>query len=124
MKKMKPYKGYTATVEFDADEMVLHGRVDNIRDVITFQAVSVDELQSAFEEAIDDYLDLCVERGEQPEKPFSGKFVLRLDADLHRQIAQRSARERKSLNAWIVDAVSAALGVSRPRGAARKSLNS
>src|SRR5215210_6463330 len=123
MKKMKPYKGYTATVEFDADEMVLHGRVENIRDVISFQAVSVDDLQPRFEEAIDDYLDLCSERGEQPEKPFSGKFVLRLDADLHREIALRSARERKSLNAWIVDAVSAALGVSRPRSAARKSLN-
>jgi predicted HicB family RNase H-like nuclease len=115
MKKMKPYKGYTATVEFDADEMVLHGRVENIRDVISFQAVSVDDLQSRFEEAIDDYLDLCSERGEQPEKPFSGKFVLRLDADLHREIALRSARERKSLNAWIVDVVSAALGVQGRR---------
>jgi predicted HicB family RNase H-like nuclease len=124
MKKMKPYKGYTATVEFDADEMVLHGRVENIRDVISFQAVSVDDLQSAFEEAIDDYLDLCSERGEQPEKPFSGKFVLRLDADLHREIALRSARERKSLNAWIVDVVAAALGVSTTRAGTRKSLNS
>ena len=124
MKKMKPYKGYTATVEFDADEMVLHGRVENIRDVISFQAVSVDHLQSAFEEAIDDYLDLCSERGEQPEKPFSGKFVLRLDADLHREIALRSARERKSLNAWIVDVVSAAIGVSASRGRTRRSYNS
>jgi predicted HicB family RNase H-like nuclease len=119
MKKMKAYKGYTATVEFDADEMVLHGRVDNLRDVISFQAASVENLQPAFEEAIDDYLDLCSERGEQPEKPFSGKFVLRLDADLHREIALRSARERKSLNAWIVDVVSAALGVSRSRGRER-----
>lgn len=123
MKKMKPYKGYTATVEFDADEMVLHGRVDNLRDVISFQATSVDGLQSAFEEAIDDYLDLCAERGEEPEKPFSGKFVLRLDADLHREIALRSARERKSLNAWIVGVVSAALGIAEPQGRTRKSLN-
>jgi len=123
MKKMKPYKGYTATVEFDADEMVLHGRVDNLRDVVTFQAGSVDDLQSMFEEAIEDYLDLCSERGEEPEKPFSGKFVLRLDADLHREIAIRSARERKSLNAWIVDVVSAALGGSRSRGKTRRSLN-
>ena len=70
---MKMYKGYTATVEFDADETVLHGRVDNLRDVISFHAVSVGSAQSAFEEAIDDYLDLCSERGEQAEKPVVGK---------------------------------------------------
>jgi predicted HicB family RNase H-like nuclease len=64
MKKLKPYKGYTVTVEFDADEMVLHGRVENIRDVVSFQAAAADDLQSRFEEAIDDYLDLCSERGE------------------------------------------------------------
>ena len=120
MKKMKPYKGYTATVEFDADEMVLHGRVDNIRDVISFQAVSVDQLHSAFEEAIDDYLDLCAERDEPAEKPFSGKFVLRLDADLHREIALRSARERKSLNAWIVSVLSTALGLTDTQSRSRR----
>ena len=64
---MGSYKGYTATVEFDPDEMVLHGRVDNLHDVISFHAVSVETAQSAFEEAVDDYLDLCSERGDRPE---------------------------------------------------------
>ena len=109
MKKMKPYKGYTATVEFDADEMVLHGRVDNLRDVITFHAASIDGVQAAFEVAVDDYLDLCESRGEQPEQPFSGRFVLRVDPELHRTIAVQAAREGKSLNAWILRAISARL---------------
>jgi len=69
VKKTKPYKGYTATVEFDADEMVLHGRVDDIRDVVTFQASSADRVQPAFVEAVDDYLVLCDERGEEPDMP-------------------------------------------------------
>jgi predicted HicB family RNase H-like nuclease len=76
METVNPYKGYTATVDFDVDEMVLHGRVDNIRDVISFQAVSVNDLQSTFEEAIDDYLDLCSDRDEQPEIPCSGKRTI------------------------------------------------
>lgn len=118
MKKMKPYKGYTATVEFDADEMVLHGRVDNIRDVVTFHAASVEQLQSAFEEAVDDYLDLCETRGEQPERPFSGRFVLRVEPELHRQIAIRAAREGKSLNAWILTVLSAGLQ-SQPEASAQ-----
>jgi predicted HicB family RNase H-like nuclease len=65
----QPYKGYTATVEFDSDEMVLHGRVDGIRDVVTFQALSTDRVQPAFVEAVDDYLTLCDERGEEPHVP-------------------------------------------------------
>jgi len=112
MKKMKPYKGYTATVEFDADEMVLHGRVDNLRDVITFHASSIDQVQAAFEEAVDDYLELCETRGELPEQPFSGRFVLRVDPDLHRRIAIQAAREGKSLNAWILRVISAGLGAA------------
>lgn len=112
MKKMKAYKGYTATVEFDADEMVLHGRVDSIRDVITFHASSSDQVQAAFEEAIDDYLDLCETRGESPEQPFSGRFVLRVDPELHRKIAVQAAREGKSLNAWILRVLSAEIRAS------------
>ncbi|HSU17422.1 type II toxin-antitoxin system HicB family antitoxin [Longimicrobium sp.] len=65
----QPYEGYTATVEFDSDEMVLHGRLENIRDVVTFHASSVDEVQPAFVEAVDDYLALCEERGEEPDVP-------------------------------------------------------
>ncbi|HEX8362437.1 MAG TPA: type II toxin-antitoxin system HicB family antitoxin [Longimicrobium sp.] len=109
MKKMGSYKGYAATVEFDPDEMVLHGRVDNIRDVVTFQAESVGQLQSAFEEAVDDYLDLCAERGEEPAKPYSGRFVVRLDPDVHRRIAGEAERRRISINAWLLEAVERAL---------------
>jgi len=109
MKKMKPYKGYTATVEFDPDEMVLHGRVDNIRDVVTFHAASVDGIEPAFAEAVDDYLSLCEERGEEPDRPFSGRFVLRLEPDLHRDLAVRASRDGKSLNAWIAAALQDAI---------------
>jgi len=58
-----------------------------------------------FQESVDDYLDFCRERGEEPDKPFSGKLTLRLDPELHRSIYIRSKRENKSLNHWIIEAL-------------------
>jgi predicted HicB family RNase H-like nuclease len=82
---MLNYKGYTGRVEYDVEAKLFHGEVLNIKDVITFQGKSVDEIERAFRESIDDYLDFCKSRGEAPEKPFSGKFVLRLPPDLHQR---------------------------------------
>ncbi|MGH2415281.1 MAG: type II toxin-antitoxin system HicB family antitoxin [Microcystaceae cyanobacterium] len=95
------YKGYEAIVSFDDEANLFHGEVINIRDVITFQGQSVDELKKAFQESVDDYLDFCAERSEEPDKPFSGRFVLRLAPELHKQIYIRAKQEGKSLNAWV-----------------------
>lgn len=66
------YKGYTARVSFDADEQLLIGRVEHIRDVVTFQAESVAELEKEFRISVDEYLAFCQERGSPPEKPLGG----------------------------------------------------
>ena len=97
------YKGYLGKVEFDDEAQVFHGEVINIRDVITFEGTSVEELQRAFEESVDDYLDFCRERDEDPEKPFSGNFIVRVDPDLHRDIYVRSRTEDKSMNHWVAE---------------------
>lgn len=57
-------------------------------------------------DSVDDYLEFCDERGEDPEKPFSGKFLLRLDKELHRKIYLRAKLEDKSINSWVSDALS------------------
>jgi len=75
------YKSYMGHVEFDDDADIFHGEVINTRDVITFQGKTVAEIKKAFRESVDDYLAFCKERNEEPEKPFSGKFNLRIDAD-------------------------------------------
>jgi predicted HicB family RNase H-like nuclease len=72
------YKGYEGTVKFDEEAHLFHGEVINTRDVITFQRSRVDELEKAFRDSIDDYLEFCASRGEEPEKPFSGKFMVRV----------------------------------------------
>jgi predicted HicB family RNase H-like nuclease len=98
---MMEYKGYTARIEFDGEAGLFHGQVVNTRDVITFQGGSVDELREEFKNSVEDYLEFCAARGEEAEKPFSGRFLLRLDPALHRAAASAASRAGLSLNAWI-----------------------
>ncbi len=98
---MMTYKGYSGTVRFDDEAEVFHGEVLGLRDVVTFQGTTVEEVKSAFEESIDDYLEFCKERGEEPDKPFSGKFLMRIEPRLHRRLYELSADEGESLNAWL-----------------------
>ncbi len=90
------YKNYESIVEFDHETKIFHSEVINIRDVITFQGSSVEELKQAFQDSIDDYLEFCKQRGEEPDKPFSGKFVVRINPELHKVIAIRAKQEGKS----------------------------
>ena len=100
---MLDYKGYTGHVEFDDEAGIFHGEVLDLQDVVTFQGKSVDELEQAFKDSIDDYLEFCQERNEEPDRPFSGKLMLRLPPELHRKVYISSRREGKSLNQWIAE---------------------
>jgi predicted HicB family RNase H-like nuclease len=95
------YKGYTGIVEFDEASGLLFGRVIGLRDVITFEGESVAEVIQAFHDSVDVYLEFCAERGESPEKPCSGQFVLRLDPKLHRELTNAAQARKTSLNALI-----------------------
>ena len=106
---MMEYKGYIGKVAIDDEAGILYGEVINIRDVITFEGTSVAELQKAFHESVDDYLAFCAERGESPEKPFSGKFVVRLPAELHRKAYIQAKLADKSLNGWVTEVLQSAL---------------
>lgn len=103
---MMEYKSYLARVEYDDRAGLFHGEVINIRDVVTFQGRSVQELRRAFRDSVEDYLAFCAQRGEEPEKPFSGRFVVRLSPDLHRRIYVASRKAGKSLNAWVRERLS------------------
>ena len=100
---MLQYKGYTGQVEFDHEAGLVHGEVIDLRDVVTFQGMSVEELERAFRDSIDDYLEFCEKRGEEPDKPFSGRLMLRLSPHLHREVYARARQEGKSLNQWVAE---------------------
>lgn len=100
---MLKYKGYTGRVEFDDEAGLFHGEVLDLRDVVTFQGTSVEELEKEFRDSIEDYLEFCEERGEEPDRPFSGRLMLRLPPSVHRDVYVRARREGKSLNQWITE---------------------
>ena len=113
------YKGYTGTLEVDEDAGLLHGRVEGLRDVVTFEGRTVAEAAAAFRDSVDDYLEYCAELGREPEKPYSGRFVVRIEPSLHATLAAQAAAEGLSLNAKVAAALETAAGrrVSKGRSA-------
>lgn len=100
------YKGYTAVVRYDPETERLSGKILNIQDLVMFEADSVPDLKVAFQRSVDRYLSLCEKHQRNPDKPFSGKFLVRLDPDLHRRVATAAETAGKSLNAWITKILS------------------
>ena len=95
------YKGYEAIVEYDDIDRLFTGRVINTQDVLAFDGESVDELEESFHAVIDEYLEDCEAMNKEPDKPYSGKFNLRLSPELHRQVAIKAEKEGLSLNAFV-----------------------
>ena len=102
---MKPmtYKGYPARIGYSDEDALLVGRVVGIRDIITFHGESVSEIRAAFQEAIDFYLETCAERGDQPNRPYSGKLLVRMPIETHEAVATIAEVNGKSINQWIVE---------------------
>lgn len=96
------YKGYMAgPIDFDSEDKVFSGVVAGLKDIVHFEGTTADELWDAFRDSIDDYLALCAERGEEPDRAFNGKILLRTEPELHRKAALRAAAEGVSLSQWI-----------------------
>lgn len=110
---MIEYKGYTGVFEFDPSIYAFHGRVIGLRDVVTFEGRSVDDLRVEMEASVEDYLELCAEVGKEPERPYRGAFLVRTTPEVHRAVATAAAAEGVSLNAWVESTLTAA--TSQPR---------
>jgi predicted HicB family RNase H-like nuclease len=95
------YRGYTGVLEVDEEAGILHGRVIGLRDVITFQAPTVEGAREEFRRSVDSYLEFCASRGEAPEEPFSGELLVRIDPGLHRALAHAAEVQGTSLNGLV-----------------------
>ncbi|MBP9727730.1 MAG: type II toxin-antitoxin system HicB family antitoxin [Gammaproteobacteria bacterium] len=100
------YKGYAARVEYSDEDDCLVGHIAGINDVIGFHADSVSELHAAFEEAVDDYIQTCKKIGRPPQKPYSGKIMLRVPPEIHARAAMLAEANGKSLNSWMTELLS------------------
>ena len=105
MSNMLEYKGYLGSVEYSDEDEVLHGRLEFIRDLVTYEGADARSLKAAFREAVDDYLELCKAEGRKPDVPLKGSFNVRPGRDLHRRAMLLARRQGTNLNSIVSDAL-------------------
>lgn len=105
MNNMLAYNNYAARIEYSSDDECFIGHIAGIKDVVGFHGETVTELKSAFEESVDDYLDTCNKVGKSPQKPYSGKLMLRIPPNIHAAVATAAELSGKSINQWATDAL-------------------
>lgn len=109
MNNILEYKGYHARIEYDRDDACLRGKIEGIRDLITFESSDAERIESEFHEAVDDYLTFCAEVGKTPEKEYKGSFNVRISPDLHKELTKYAYLHDVSLNATVEKAISSFL---------------
>jgi len=105
MNDILEYKGYCATVNFNAEEEFFNGKVIGINDLVSFEGETAKELKQAFYEAVDDYLKTCEELNKEPDKTYKGVFNVRIPSDLHRKAAIVAATKNVTLNDFVKTAI-------------------
>jgi predicted HicB family RNase H-like nuclease len=105
MKNLLEYKGYIGSVEFSSEDELFHGKLEGIRDLVSYEATDVDGLKQAFHESVDDYLATCEKINKKPERVFKGAFNVRVRPELHRRIFLYSAEHHKNLNKVVTEAL-------------------
>ncbi|MGB8816433.1 MAG: type II toxin-antitoxin system HicB family antitoxin [Rhizobiaceae bacterium] len=104
------YKGYAARVEYDDEDGIVTGRIAGIRDGVGFHAATVEDLRSAFHEAVDDCIETCAKIGKEPQKAYSGQVMFRVSPEVHRKAALAAELAGKSLNQWAEEFLDRAAG--------------
>lgn len=105
MSSMMEYKGYHATVEYDAEDKIFVGEVFGIVDSLNFHGSSVDELEEMFHQSIENYLSICAQCGKEPDKEFKGTFNVRIPTELHRKVALEATKQKLTLNQYVIRAL-------------------
>lgn len=102
MKTMN-HKGYFAKIEYSDEDQCFIGHIAGIKDIVGFHGDSVGELRTAFEEAVEDYLETCARLDRAPQKPYSGKLMLRIPPEIHAAVATAAEISGKSINQWATE---------------------
>lgn len=105
MKNILQYRGYFTKIEYSVEDHVLYGKIEGIKDLVNFESENVEEIEQEFRNAVDDYLELCQELGQEPDKIYSGTFNVRISPVLHRTLALQAIKTGDSLNSTVEKAI-------------------
>jgi predicted HicB family RNase H-like nuclease len=105
MKDMMEYKGYFGTVHYNDEDQTFYGKIEHIRSLVSYEGQDATTLRASFEEAVEDYLELCQEQNREPERPFKGSFNIRTGTTLHRRAAIAAQERGVNLNKLVTEAL-------------------
>ncbi len=105
MKDTMNYKGYIGSVHYSDDDQVFFGKLKYIKSLVNYEGTDVKSLKQSFEEAVDDYLELCKQEEIEPEQPFKGSFNVRAGSELHRKAALFAKENGLNLNKVVTEAL-------------------
>ena len=108
------YRNYLARVEYDPVDKIFVGHIVGIRDIVGFHGSTVEELESAFHEAVHHYLEVCEKIGQQPQRSYSGKLTLRIPPEVHMAVATAAEISTKSVNQWAAEVLKQAAQPETP----------
>jgi predicted HicB family RNase H-like nuclease len=106
MKDLMHYKDYYGSVHFDEEEMIFHGKIEFIRALVSYEGTDARTLKKSFEEAVDDYLEICKIKSIEPEKSLKGSLNIRIGSELHRKVAIAAQQKHISINKLITETLS------------------
>lgn len=119
MDKIFRHKGYSGSVDPDLESGTLRGEVLFVTDTLLYEGKTIDELEKAFRDTVDQYFAFCRERGIEPKKPFKGTVTVRIGEKLHEMAALDAARRGQTLNQWMTEAVALRAEVAEERKSGR-----
>lgn len=105
MNNILEYKGYHTKVKLDAENKILYGKIEGIRNLVNFECDKIQSLEIEFHAAVDDYLAFCKEAGKEPDKEYRGTFNVRVSPELHRKVAILASKKGISLNQAVEDSI-------------------
>lgn len=100
---MMKYRGYTARIEYDEEDRIFVGHLAGIQDIVGFHGTTVDELEAAFHESVDNYIAISEETGRSAQKPYSGRLLLRVPPEVHAAVATAAQVRGTSINQWAAE---------------------
>lgn len=105
MKDILVHDNFVGSVHFSTEDEIFFGKIEGISDLVTFEGGTVKELKQAFQESIEDYLELCESTGKEVFKSYKGSFNIRISPELHRKAVELATISGLSLNQFVENAI-------------------
>jgi predicted HicB family RNase H-like nuclease len=114
MKDVIKYKGFIGSVHYASEDRIFYGKVEGIKDLISFEGSTVDELEKGFKYMVDEHIRDCEKNNTPVEKSYKGNLNIRLSPELHKKAAYNASIRGISLNQYINDAIKKEIASTDP----------